>query len=209
MESDELNNNDSIESEWEIVPDAKDIPVDATAKSESENEKKRAEHNSRVLNELRPGDLLEFKRKLYSHWAIYIGSAKIIHLYGENESLLNISGCTFEFPVMSHQAQVMISSYWDITKDSLVYRNNSFDDEVNPLAPEEILIRAYNQVGSQSYSIFSYNCEHFAKHCRYGLPNSNQINNLLKLGNNVTKGLRNIHDSCVEFIREQKKSIKN
>lgn len=30
-------------------------------------------HNRRVLASLREGDLIEFSRGAYSHWAIYIG----------------------------------------------------------------------------------------------------------------------------------------
>jgi len=30
-------------------------------------------HNATVLEELHPGDLVEFNRGIYSHWAVYIG----------------------------------------------------------------------------------------------------------------------------------------
>ena len=31
-------------------------------------------HNTTLLNELEEGDLLEFPRGAYSHWAVYIGN---------------------------------------------------------------------------------------------------------------------------------------
>ena len=34
-------------------------------------------HNSTVLQNLEKGDLVEFKRGVYSHWAVYAGKFKL------------------------------------------------------------------------------------------------------------------------------------
>lgn len=157
----------------------------------------------KVLSELKIGDLIEFKRDLYSHWAVFIGKNKIIHLYGTNDRLLSLSGfALFKAPQMQ-RAEVIISDFWDIVKNSYAYRNNSMDNEINPLPVQEILIRAYNKVGTQSFDLFSYNCEHFAKHCRYGLPHSGQIMSFLRVGNIVTKSLRDIHENCSDLVKKR------
>jgi hypothetical protein len=156
-------------------------------------EELRMEHNQKVLDDLKPGDLVEYKRNLYSHWAVYIGRNKIVHLHGENEGPLTLSGVAL-MPSVS-RAQVMIDNYWSVVKNSYVYRNNSLDSEFNPLPVEQILTRAYEKVNDSNYNVFWYNCEHFAKNCRYGIESSEQaasVLKLLKFGYTVTNGVRNL-----------------
>jgi cell wall-associated NlpC family hydrolase len=52
---------------------------------------KHAEHNLRIYNEMRPGDLLEFYRGLYTHWGVCIGDGQIIHLSGEDDDGIRYS----------------------------------------------------------------------------------------------------------------------
>ncbi|CAF0968658.1 unnamed protein product [Brachionus calyciflorus] len=153
-------------------------------------------HNKQVLSELLPGDLIEFKRNLYSHWAIYIGNSKIVHFSG-NETRLAISGVQL---TEIHKAKINIDNYWDILEDSYAFRNNLFDKILNPLPVEEILIRAYSKVGESNFSIFSNNCEHFAKYCRYGVNSSDQIMKFIKFGNSVTKSFRDLKIKCTNLI---------
>ncbi|XP_025114288.1 LOW QUALITY PROTEIN: uncharacterized protein LOC112576210 [Pomacea canaliculata] len=42
-------------------------------------------HNENVLAALRPGDLVSFKRKIYSHWGVYVGNEEVIHLRGNHD----------------------------------------------------------------------------------------------------------------------------
>jgi hypothetical protein len=167
-------------------------------------ETRRIEHNNKVLSELAAGDLVEYKRNLYSHWAVYIGRAKIIHLHGENEGPLMLSGVAI-LPSVS-RAQVVMSSFWDCVKDSYVYRNNSLDSQFNPLPVDQILARAYEKVSDANYNVFWYNCEHFAKYCRYGVETSGQaagVMQLLKVGYTVTNGLRNLETKCRKMLGDK------
>jgi hypothetical protein len=173
------------------------LPIPETSSSrvctQVSSEELRMEHNQKVLNDLKPGDLVEYKRNLYSHWAVYIGRNKIIHLHGENEGPLTLSGVAI-MPSVS-RAQVVIDDFWMIVKNSHVYRNNSLDSELTPLPVEKILTRAYEKVNDSNYNVFWYNCEHFAKHCRYGIESSEQaatVLKLLKFGYTVTNGIRNL-----------------
>lgn len=160
----------------------------------------RFEHNKKVLSQLNPGDLIEFKRKLYSHWALYIGNSKLIHFHGNignRASHLNISGV--QLPYVKN-AQVMISNYWDVIEDSYAFRNNLFDKLMKPLPLEEILGRAYEKVGHHDFNIVSNNCEHFVKYCRYGISSSDQMTFLIRFGNVVTKNLRIFKYNCKKMI---------
>ncbi|XP_046558722.1 phospholipase A and acyltransferase 2-like [Haliotis rubra] len=39
-------------------------------------------HNQTVLDNLELGDRLQFKRGVYSHWAVYVGNSEVVHLSG-------------------------------------------------------------------------------------------------------------------------------
>ena len=185
--------------------------LQATAQRRVEEaEIKRIEHNGKVLADLQPGDLIEFKRNLYSHWAVYIGNTKIVHLHGEKEGTpLTLSGVAILPEASRSAATVVISNFWDIVKDSYVYRNNSLDAEFHPLPPEHILLRAFKNVNDSNYNIFWYNCEHFAKNCRYGVESSEQTQKLLKLlkfGYQVTNGLRSLETGYKKLLPSKIKS---
>lgn len=197
--------NDTRKEE-EIINNKNDDVQPSTSKVRTESlENIRLEHNQKVLEDIVPGDLLEFKRNLYSHWAVYIGNNKIIHLYGENEGgFLRISGVV-QLP-KARKAQVLINNFWDTVNGSYVYRNNSLDNEFNPLPVDQILANAFNKVNDTNYNIFWYNCEHFAKYCRYGIESCDQtikLYKLLKFGYNVTKGLRALEYNCKKMLHNK------
>jgi hypothetical protein len=58
------------------------------------------------------GDLVEYKRSLYSHWAVYIGDGKIIHLTSAQKLL---------------RFEVKIDNFEDIINSCYVFINNSKD----------------------------------------------------------------------------------
>jgi hypothetical protein len=162
------------------------------------------EHNQKVLGELNLGDLIEYKRNLYSNWAIYIGKNKVIHLHNDECQEDTTSKSEISRNIVKN-ARVVISNYFDVVKDSLAYRNNSADQEMEPLPVQQILTRAFEQVDTQRYNLFSYDSEKFAKSCRYG-PDvgcySTPIN-LLTIGYRVTRNLKKMHDACVDFLNRK------
>jgi hypothetical protein len=201
------NETDDVEESFEIIrreeiKEGELYVLNSQHKAIDEQEQ-RIRHNTHVLNDLQAGDLIEFKRNLYSHWAVYIGRNKVIHLYGMNENkTFTVSGVNLADSAIGQRAEVIMSNFWDIVNDSFVYRNNSFDQEMAPLPNEKILINAYDLVGTTTYSLLSYNCEHFAKHCRYGLPISDQAHQFLRFGNMVTKQLRHLHSNCLKLLND-------
>jgi len=155
-----------------------------------EKEVKRNEHNKKVLAELSPGDLVQYKRDLYSHWAVYIGHEKIIHLHGNTEATFSGVGL-FSANVVG-QAVVKIDPFCSILRDSYAFRNNSKDSELRALNPTDIVLRAYGKVGSEYYDLLTYNCEHFANWCRYDLPFSDQATKVFNFGSKVVYELQSV-----------------
>ncbi|XP_012934727.1 phospholipase A and acyltransferase 2 [Aplysia californica] len=120
-------------------------------------------HNKRVLESLRKGDRVQFKRSLYSHWGVYIGSGKIIHLTRRNAERGGPKGVVRE------------DDFWDAVGGDCAYKNNSRDNKSRPLPPDEIVKRAKSMLGDAGYNLLKDNCEHFANWCRYGETESQQV----------------------------------
>ncbi|KAL4228365.1 Kelch-like protein 6 [Mactra antiquata] len=135
-------------------------------------------HNCTVLNELRPGDNIEIDRGMYSHWAVYKGEGKVIHMTGADDdgingnvnsaSVFTICGKRFK------KAFVKVDDFWDVVGDSKAYKNNGKDRKFSPCSVDEILDRALSMVGEVGYNVLWQNCEHFASYCRYGVSKSSQ-----------------------------------
>ncbi|CAF1390920.1 unnamed protein product [Didymodactylos carnosus] len=107
-----------------------------------------------------PGDMIQFHRGHYEHWAIYIGNGEVI------------------------QVEVKFIGYAEIMQLSVDYvlgpdgkaRINNFKDYDWPVLPvDEILEKARSVLGqSLAYNVLCNNCEHFATGCRYGVRTSGQ-----------------------------------
>uniref|UniRef100_A0A8C5R2Z0 LRAT domain-containing protein n=1 Tax=Leptobrachium leishanense TaxID=445787 RepID=A0A8C5R2Z0_9ANUR len=106
------------------------------------------------------GDLLEFPRDRYSHWGVYVGDEKIVHVIAE--SLVRGS-------VMKQLVTVVA--------DGNRYRvNNKYDKRCAPRKPKEIVKSADKEVGNLTdYNLLTNNCEHFATMMRYGKTFSDQV----------------------------------
>lgn len=164
-------------------------------------EDKRLEHNIKLLEKLELGDLVEYKREIYSHWAIYIGNGKVIHLSGDLEN--ELSGVGLLCSSVANVTEVRVDYFLDVIKKSYAYRNNSKDEEFTPLPPNQILTRALGKIGTHHYDLFNFNCEHFAHWCRYDLPLSDQAAKVIRFGCKVTSELRNINNKLKDLFRKK------
>ncbi|GFO21160.1 hras-like suppressor 3 [Plakobranchus ocellatus] len=134
-------------------------------------------HNQRVLSELEPGDLVEFPRSLYSHWGVYIGNETIVHLttvHSEDMKAASANLCC-TCGSESNIAEVRYDNFWDVVGNSRAKKNNKFDERYPPLSRREIKDRAFSKFGSFRYNPVTSNCEHFAKWCRNGISESEQV----------------------------------
>ncbi|KAH9487602.1 Phospholipase A and acyltransferase 3 [Bulinus truncatus] len=137
-------------------------------------------HNKRVFDDLKPGDRVQIKKTLYSHWAISIGDGEIAHLVGADDDdqidtpfhpkhKFTISGKTF------NKAKVCIDDFWDVVGEHKAFINNC-DDKLSPMETSRILERADDSIGLVGYNVIYSNCEHFATWCRYDVCESSQVN---------------------------------
>uniref|UniRef100_A0A914D071 LRAT domain-containing protein n=1 Tax=Acrobeloides nanus TaxID=290746 RepID=A0A914D071_9BILA len=107
-----------------------------------------------------PGDLLEFSRGVYNHWAVYEGFVPhdgetahcVIHFSGE--------------PKDKQNAKIQRHRLKEVAGTSLFRINNDCDDKTTPLPREKIIERARSKISQTGYHVGTDNCEHFAKWCR-------------------------------------------
>ncbi len=116
-----------------------------------------------------PGDLIEFDRKLYSHWALYIGEDQVVHVSGESYDIAN-EGVT-----------VRQSSLEEVAGDSLLRVNNkevpAKERGLKALETRKIITNARRCVGKVVvHNMLSNNAEHFVTLWRYGVGWSDQVN---------------------------------
>ncbi|XP_013790373.1 retinoic acid receptor responder protein 3-like [Limulus polyphemus] len=154
----------------------------------------------RLLYELQTGDLIEFERGFYKHWAVYAGNKKVYHrAYPEDGN----SFCMF---IQSHSAlkdvyrygEIVLEDLQSVWADSEARINNSMDSKHKPSDWKTVLERAENKMNESqprkdTYNVIFNNCEHFASYCRYGIGFSKQVDdikqNVLIVGVTVLTGL--------------------
>ncbi|XP_005988962.1 phospholipase A and acyltransferase 4-like [Latimeria chalumnae] len=119
-----------------------------------------------------PGDLIEFDRNGYKHWAVYVGQGYVVHLTG---NLFSSSG-GWSSSSQTSQAQVKKERLQDVVVNSRYRVKNKYDNLLSPKSPAIIVQDAESYVGMKvSYNILRTNCEHFATYLRYGRWVSMQV----------------------------------
>jgi len=140
-------------------------------------------HNETVLESLCEGDLVEFKRGLYSHWGVFVGDEQIVHLAGEDNDgidaniearhVLTVSGHRLD------KACVCKTQFWSVVGNDKALIQNDKDHKWKPLPQHEIVENALKKIGKVGYNLLYENCEHFAKWCRYGIEKSDQVESVV------------------------------
>lgn len=114
------------------------------------------------------GDILIIDRKLYKHYAVYIGNGKVIH-YSASDS-------DFGFDIAIRESN--LNSFAGKYNFIIGQFTNSFLQNHKIFSPEETVARARSRLGEQKYNLVTNNCEHFASWCKTGVSQSNQVNNV-------------------------------
>ncbi|XP_060580380.1 phospholipase A and acyltransferase 3-like [Ruditapes philippinarum] len=128
------------------------------------------------ISDLEEGDLIEFYRSIYCHWAVYIGNGNVIHLLSNPN---DITGKSNNKDNKGGGGNVQIDDIRSVAGDSKTYRHNDLDKQMTPFSKTEIVRRARMKVGKHKYGLITYNCEHFATECRYGEARSLQVEKYL------------------------------
>ncbi|XP_028272528.1 HRAS-like suppressor 3 isoform X2 [Parambassis ranga] len=111
-----------------------------------------------------PGDLIEFKRGIYQHWAVYVGDGFVVHLVPPCAG----AGSGSMMAVVVDRAMVKKEKLTDVVGNDKYTVKNSLDQECNPRPAQVIVKEACGLVGNElPYSITGQNCEHFVNELRY------------------------------------------
>jgi len=143
---------------------------------------------------LRKGDMIEFKRDVYSHWGIYVGEGYIIHATGEP----NVQSGSGSFNIASGfssgvsglvECKVLKQLLTEVADGFKFYVNNYNDEICEPFPPYAIVKRAFKMVGEYfDYNLLKKNCEHFVTYVRYGKPISKQAEDGLAVAGEIVVG---------------------
>lgn len=130
------------------------------------------------------GDLLEVPRTLFTHFGIYLGDNRVAHLipdilpvFTKNKSTIAkmVTNNRLLLGVISKVASVRVDSVADFAYGSEILINHMDRVCKQPaLDGDEVARRAEKLLGSVTYSLLWYNCEHYVMYCRYGMAISYQ-----------------------------------
>ncbi|XP_077994927.1 phospholipase A and acyltransferase 2-like [Glandiceps talaboti] len=143
------------------------------------------DHNMAVLDRCEAGDLLKFPRGLYSHWGVYVGNGQVIHMAGVDDTGDERGSHSGSFSISGKQfnkAAIKCDDFLEIVRGCSVEINNSKDRKRCPARKRDIVKRAFSKLGEIEYNVLWNNCEHFASWCRYGIEESDQVDNAMLIG---------------------------
>uniref|UniRef100_A0A4W6EW08 LRAT domain-containing protein n=1 Tax=Lates calcarifer TaxID=8187 RepID=A0A4W6EW08_LATCA len=105
------------------------------------------------------GDLLEVPRTLFTHFGIYLGDNRVAHLIPDI------------LPVITKNKSAIAKM---VTNNQILINHMDKVCSQPPLDGDEVARRAEKLLGSVTYSLLWYNCEHYVMYCRYGMAISYQ-----------------------------------
>lgn len=153
------------------------------------------------LTLLRAGDLVEFEREGYQHWAVYIGEHAlaegteeedfvtvlpcVVHRANPTDNPDNLGGMFGSSRSLAKGAygigDVVVEPLRGVWMDSGARINNSMDSGQEPFPGQQVVERALGVVHGEDrqaytpYNVVTNNCEHFAHWCRHGWSISCQV----------------------------------
>ncbi|XP_029950067.1 lecithin retinol acyltransferase [Salarias fasciatus] len=145
---------------------------------------KKEEDSKYDLSLYKRGDLLEVPRTMFTHFGIYLGDNRVAHLipdilpvFTKNKAAIAkmVTNNRLLVGVITKVASVRVDSVADFAYGSEILINHM--DRVcsqPPLDGDEVARRAEKLLGSVTYSLLWYNCEHYVMYCRYGMAISYQ-----------------------------------
>jgi hypothetical protein len=115
----------------------------------------------------RPGDILYVSRGLYKHYGIYTGGGKVIHFAPLAGAEIN-----------AENAVIHETDMENFLKGGILKIDKKSKAKFSRL---EIVERARSQIGSKGYNLVFLNCEHFARWCKTGVYESDQVNSAIDI----------------------------
>ncbi|XP_015425306.1 PREDICTED: uncharacterized protein LOC102756241 [Myotis davidii] len=125
-------------------------------------------HDLQLVEDPRPGDMIEISHRLYRDWALYVGDGYVIHLTAPGESC---SIGPFNMPMfLSGRAEVTKEPLQKAAAGCSYKVNNHLDHKYRPRPVHEIITSAKEMIGNpKTYLVLRENSERFVADLRYGL----------------------------------------
>ncbi|KAL8591668.1 hypothetical protein ACOMHN_056784 [Nucella lapillus] len=136
-------------------------------------------HNETLMSSIDIGDLIEFPRDHYSHWAVYIGNEEVVHLCRVDKEQIDANLFSIIRDECFGEAIIKAENFWNMVGDTKAKINNSKDKKYKPLPKTQIVKNALERIGHVRFHFLYENCEHFTSLCRYGENKSEQADNVL------------------------------
>uniref|UniRef100_A0A2C9LVE3 LRAT domain-containing protein n=1 Tax=Biomphalaria glabrata TaxID=6526 RepID=A0A2C9LVE3_BIOGL len=145
--------------------------------------------NRRFAQLLDIGDKVQFPRKIYSHYGIFVGRMNVTieqdnieqQFDGDIAHLTDLptaQDLPFKVSIRPENNAIQLGHFMDIADKSVALKNHELDRIYLPLPNEVIRAKAIKKLGDVGYNLFFGNCEHFANYCRYNRSISNQVLNV-------------------------------
>ncbi|XP_034542828.1 lecithin retinol acyltransferase family protein [Notolabrus celidotus] len=147
----------------------------------SQKEEEKSQYD---LSLYKRGDLLEVPRTMFTHFGIYLGDNRVAHLIpdilpviSKDKSAIStvVTNIRLLLGVIAKIASVRVDNVSDFGFGSEILVNRMDKVCSQPsLDGDEVARRAEKLMGSVTYSLLWYNCEHYVMYCRYGMAISYQ-----------------------------------
>ena len=115
------------------------------------------------MSNLTAGTHIKVTRFGYTHHGIYVGKGQVIHFSGSSDGLASKATGQIE-------KTTLVAFKGNCKKPTAVLHTNACYSD------EEVVRRAYSQLGKKDYNLIFNNCEHFATWCITGKKRSGQVN---------------------------------
>ncbi|NWS87255.1 HRSL1 enzyme, partial [Toxostoma redivivum] len=121
-----------------------------------------------------PGDLIEIDRRVYQHWALYMGDGYVINVTPVDEGAPSLSVSTTS--IFTRKAKVKKQLLKEVVGNHKWRVNNKYDRSRTPRPVKEIIRMAERWIDREvPYDVLGSNCEHFVTELRYGEGVSEQV----------------------------------
>jgi hypothetical protein len=136
------------------------------------------------------GDIIYVNRGLYKHYGIYAGDGKVIHFAPYSDGEISAENAVIHETTLE---AFLKGGKLEIDKKAKA-----------KFSQKETVMRARTQIGGKGYNLTFNNCEHFARWCKTGHAESEQVNQVIDI---VAEGIKCGVD-MIEGIQNSKKTKK-
>lgn len=153
-----------------------------------------------IATDLKPGDLIEINRGLFSHWVMFVSKCKNSGMHWCFHAVANDDNA-WSGSMMSSEAVIRKDRLEDIMEehDSARINNKIEEAKRNECVhrPIDVVVNNLEKQKDKTvrYSLVELNCEHYVTMWKYGSGWSRQVENALIVVDSVLRGVARIFGS--------------